>query len=303
LVLPQPATLTNPSVVNGAQTLYAVSTSGSRASSAEVTTRVIVRGKHADVPVEDDKWLQSVIRGVNTQNRVRPGDFYSNEPEQIELQTRFRDLGVFYERKRGEWREYRNEARFRGFDRVNLDTLSAILSVSADESGDGVLLVKRGSDGLFAEKHYRTMFPSRSTVGRRFPRIYFAYRIYELLNAHGYKDARTYHKQRHAYWNCLWLLHLCLRKACTGCDAQALRGAFDRLDGRTADARRARNAIRKLTDAVWRAWRQARKADPDRWTANNYFKARYGNQKSLRLALPKVRPALRAFSRFLSSSR
>jgi hypothetical protein len=53
-------------------------------------------------PSEDDDWLQRIIRGVNTQNRVHNYDFRSNEPEQVLLQTKFRELKVFYERKRGE---------------------------------------------------------------------------------------------------------------------------------------------------------------------------------------------------------
>lgn len=96
------ATLLNPSVINGAQTLYAVSDSSKRKSPALVTTRVIVRGPDDDQPPEDDVWLQNVIRGVNTQNKVKAADFWSNEPEQFELQHRFREVSVFYERKRGE---------------------------------------------------------------------------------------------------------------------------------------------------------------------------------------------------------
>ena len=97
----QVATLVNPSVINGAQTLYALSSSSNRKSEALVATRVIVRGDERAKPIEDDEWLQNVIRGVNTQNRVRADDFRSNGPEQIELQNRLRDQKVFYERKRG----------------------------------------------------------------------------------------------------------------------------------------------------------------------------------------------------------
>ena len=66
----QVATLTNPSVVNGAQTLFALEASGKKTSSALVAVRVIVRGSK-DLPMEDDEWIQRIIQGVNTQNRVR----------------------------------------------------------------------------------------------------------------------------------------------------------------------------------------------------------------------------------------
>lgn len=102
---------------------------------------VIVRSNNKDEHIEDDDWSQQVIRGVNTQNRVRSYDFRSNEPEQIELQNRFRDLKIFYERKRGEWAEYRNEPRYRGFDKVSLKTLGQMLGATSEKDGQGVLLV------------------------------------------------------------------------------------------------------------------------------------------------------------------
>ena len=76
------ATLTNPSVINGAQTLYAIDRSRIENSPALVGTRVIVRGIHVDQPFEDDAWLQKIIRGVNTQNRVRNYDFLSLAEDQ-----------------------------------------------------------------------------------------------------------------------------------------------------------------------------------------------------------------------------
>ena len=105
-----------------------------------------------------------MIRGVNTQNRVRQFDFSSNEPEQVVLQHLFQQYKVFYERKRGEWREFRNDPRFRGFARLSLRDLGVILTATLEKNGDGVLVVKRGLERVFEEKHYRKLFPSRSKV-------------------------------------------------------------------------------------------------------------------------------------------
>ncbi len=158
------ATLINPSVVNGAQTLYAISSSGSNSSSALVTTKVVVRGiqgRH----IEDDKWLQEIIRSVNSQNRVRESDLRSNEPEQVLLQLKFRELKVYYERKRGEWREIRNEPRFRGFERLRLGDLGQILAAVSSEDGSGVLLAKQGTD--FFKSHSGIRLLNKKT----FPRV------------------------------------------------------------------------------------------------------------------------------------
>lgn len=298
----QIATLVNPSVINGAQTLYALNHSSSRRSQALVTTRVIVRGAHQTSAPEDDDWLQGVIRGVNTQNRVHAYDFRSNEPEQIEVQKSFRAVKVFYERKRGEWREYRNEPRYRGFDRVSLARLGQILTVTSDSTGQGVLLVKRGTEGIFVEKHYRRLFPSRSKVAYRFKRMYLAYRLYRLLFRFAYSTRKEARRRHHAFWNTLWILHSCVSSVpgiTSHVSLQGLREAFDLLESTGAPGRRARKLVKQAQRAVWSAWQQGRKSDVERWTANNFFKSRFGNRKILTLAKPKVSNGLRSLGRYI----
>jgi hypothetical protein len=296
----QVATLTNPNVVNGAQTLYAISGSARRNPSALVTTRVIVRGNDRK-EFEDDKWVQRVIQGVNTQNRVRSYDFRSNEPEQVELQNKFRDFGVFYERKRGAWSEFRNEPRYRNFERLSLRTLGVILATVSDRDGRGVLLVKRGLDGIFAGTQYRRLFPWKASLARRFKRIYFAYRLYRLLDLRGYRSAKEYRKQRQAFWNTLWMLH-CGITSVPGLfgrtRVRTIQEAFDTFEGRrTRQGRSAAVVVRKTRKAVWSAWRKARVVDPEQWTANNFFKSKFGNRKTLNLAFPRVRRDLQVLGR------
>jgi hypothetical protein len=301
----QVATLINPSVVNGAQTLYAVSSSPRKESTALVATRVIVRGTHNARPVEDDEWLQGVIRGVNTQNRVRAYDFRSNEPEQIELQHKFRELKVFYERKRGEWREYRNEPRYRGFRRLSLRDLGLILTATADDTGQGVIQVKRGVEEIFDEKHYRKLFPSKKKVARRFPKIYLAYRLYKLLDEWGYGTTKEFRKQRHAFWNTLWVLHLGLTSISLSyaqSSLQFIRRKFDEFAGTRMWGRRAKRVIRLVRKSVWAAWRKARRSDPERWTPNNFFKSKFGNRVILRTVLPKSRPLLQTLGRHMANT-
>ena len=298
----QEATLINPSVVNGAQTLYAITSSSRKESAALVTTRVIVRGHDHDEPIEDDEWVQEVIRGVNTQNRVHAYDFRSNEPEQIELQSQFRDFKVFYERKRGEWREMRNEPRFRNFDRVSLPTMGQILTVVSDKDGQGVLLAKRGIEPIFDPEHYRQLFRPRARIAQRFERMYLAYRLYRLLDRFGYRDARERRRQRHARWNTLWLLHkgmTSVDRLHSRTDVQCIRDTFDDFERNTRTGQRAKKVVKKTRRAVWSAWRKARTSDRERWTANNFFKAKFGNRKVLALAYPQVRSDLQGLAKLL----
>ncbi len=292
------ATLTNPSVINGAQTLYAINRSRIENSPALVGTRVIVRGIDSDQSPEDDEWLQRIIRGVNTQNRVHKYDFRSNEPEQVLLQIKLRDLGIFYERKRGEWSEYRTDPRFRGFKRLSLPLLGQILMAVSQEDGEGVLTTKKGTEAIFGDTEYEKVFPSRSKIPHLLGKMYMAYRLFELLNNLGYADAKDYRRRHHAFWNSLWILDRGTVPAGTtnlSHDASRLRRAFDQV----ARKRRTRKIVRNLTKEVWRAWRIARKKDPERYTPNNFFKSKYGNQRVLALAYPRVRKELNSLGRDL----
>jgi hypothetical protein len=292
------ATLTNPSVINGAQTLYAVDRSRIENSPALVGTRVIVRGMDADQSSDDDEWLQRIIRGVNTQNRVHNYDFRSNEPEQILLQTKFRDVGVFYERKRGEWRESRTDPKYKGFRRLSLPHLGQILMVVSEDNGDGVITAKRGVDSIFDDRYYDKLFPPRPKIAPRFRKMYTAYRLFGLLSDLGYANTKTYRRQRHGFWNALWILHRGMVSSDPerpSLDTARLKRAFDQIEQK----RRTRTIIRRVTKEMWRAWRIGRKKDPELYTPNNFFKSKYGNQRIVALAFAKVRRDLKSLGRDL----
>jgi hypothetical protein len=291
----QTATLVAPSVVNGAQSLYAIAGSCLKNSPAAVTVRVIVRGT-AGQHVEDDQWLQKVIRGVNTQNRVKGHDFRSNDPEQAELQKQFKALKVFYERKRGEWKEVRTDPKYKGHARIAMHTLGQVLAAVKDEDGQGVLLVKRGTEVIFEDKLYKHLFPSRSKVAHRFKQTYFAYRLYRLLcdSNLGCKTKKEYRSRQHSFWNVLWVLHRLLAPAFAKAkpSAERLKDMFDEFEGNGQSGRRARANVTKVAKAVWRAYRVGRKKAPEHWTPNNFFKQKYGIQVLDRVALPKARKAV-----------
>jgi hypothetical protein len=77
---------------------------------------------------------------------------------------------------------------------------------------------------------------------------------------------------------------------------KSIRAAFDSFQGDMREGAFARKTIREVREAVWRAWRTARKVDIEQWTANNFFKSRWGHAKVLKLAMPKVRRSLRALA-------
>jgi len=107
-----------PQIINGAQTVDSIYTAylkrvnelkrelgdvdkaKSKASNEFHKLKVMFRLIQTDI-VEQEFEL-NVIKSNNTQNAVQIRDFYSNNPEQIELQRKFSEQGYFYEIKRGE---------------------------------------------------------------------------------------------------------------------------------------------------------------------------------------------------------
>ena len=171
--------------------------------------------------------------------------------------------------------------------------------VVSEDSGDGVITSKRGVDAIFEDRHYSDIFPPRPKIPHRFPRMYVAYRLFRLVNDLGYATAKDYRRQRHGFWNSLWLLHrgMTLNGAASlGSNTADLARAFDSIYKR----RRTRRIIRGLTKAIWHAWRVGRKKDPELYTPNNFFKSKYGNQRILALAYPKISKDLRSLSKDLS---
>ncbi len=295
--------LENPSVINGAQTLYAIHGSVKTNHKALVTVRVLVRHCHGDIKHEDDQWLQGVIRGVNTQNKVQSLDFFANEPEQFELQRLWHPWGVFYERKRGEWNNVKNNPKYKSFRRLSLGTLARILMVTLDDSGRGVLLVKGGLERAFQDRrHYDQVFGSKKTVKWKFKRFYLAYRLFRFLSVWGYKDAKTSRKQRHGFWNCLWICCGMLTSAKgipERCSVASISDGFDAFESRTQVGRHARKIIRQLTAAVWRAYRKGRAKDREHWTPNNFFKEKYGNECLKRWVSPAIKKDVASLAKYL----
>jgi len=258
--------------------------------------RVIVRGGENDQHLDDDQWVQKVIRGVNTQNRVKNYDFRSNDPEQVELQRKFKEQKVFYERKRGEWKEVRTDPKYKGHSRIPMHILGQVLTAVKDDDGQGVLLVKRGTEALFDDKIYKQLFPSRSKIAFRFKRIYFAYRLFRLLNNSSLDctTKREYRKRQHSFWSVLWVMHLVRFPAFakSKITVEQVRGVFDEFEGKSFRGIRARKVLNVVSKAVWHAYRIGRKKDPEHWTPNNFFKQKYGIRVIEKVAIRKARQAI-----------
>ncbi len=107
-----------------------------------------------------------------------------------------------------------------------------ILTAVSNDSGEGVLVAKRGADAVFEGSHYSTIFPSYAKVSHQFRSMYAAYRLYELLAELGYANRDVYRRQRHSFLTSLWILHLGMMKdgnAVIRGEISRLKKAFDEL--------------------------------------------------------------------------
>jgi hypothetical protein len=90
-------TLHNPSIINGAQTTYTLSKENKNLDKISVLCRVVVRNE------QDHEFRNNLTKYNNFHNPVKEIDFLSKRPEQKALHDRFKEVGIFYEHKRGFW--------------------------------------------------------------------------------------------------------------------------------------------------------------------------------------------------------
>ena len=102
--------ITRPGVVNGLQTIKTLSDSTAELKEADIkhfqdNCEVLVR-LHMQNSVKD---FRDLVKSTNNQNTMKPRNLRSNEPEQIQFERLFSDLGWFYERKEGAWNAFNSD--------------------------------------------------------------------------------------------------------------------------------------------------------------------------------------------------
>ncbi|MFC1976222.1 AIPR family protein [Chloroflexota bacterium] len=113
----------SPRIVNGAQTSHAIlSNEFEKDDQVSVMVRVIAAlpgSRQVSEEVSDnpsflaDLYLD-IAKYTNSQNAIRLPDFRSNEIVQKDLHEKFRELGWFYEHRRGQWRSITDKRKYKG---------------------------------------------------------------------------------------------------------------------------------------------------------------------------------------------
>lgn len=170
--------ITNPQIINGGQTAYTLSevyrTMGSEVfKDKEVLLRIISVFNDESSNLND--FIQQISVSTNQQSKVSDADRKSNDPIQVELQTKiYNDFGYYYERKLGEFHTGLKDGYLQReyiIDRVRfIRSYCAFLGNPSDARGNS-------SDLFFKEKNFKRI------LGRthEYKKMFFAYNLFLLL--------------------------------------------------------------------------------------------------------------------------
>lgn len=150
--------LTNPQIINGQQTTYALADEPKGAARADVSVRVIriaERGE-ADDFAAYDAIVGRIVEATNSQNKIKAADLRSNDRIQVGIERDLHQLGYHYQRKRASASMVAAAARRHEW-KVRKEDLAKAVAACEDSS-----VAHRGTDLLFEEPRYRRTFRYRT---------------------------------------------------------------------------------------------------------------------------------------------
>jgi AIPR protein len=150
--------LSNPQIINGQQTTYALAAEPRGAGRADVSVRVIriaERGE-ADDFAAYDAMVARIVEATNSQNKIKAADLRSNDRIQVGIERDLHLLGYHYQRKRAAASMVAAAARRHEW-RVRKEDLAKAVASCEDSAVSG-----RGTDSLFEEPRYRRVFRYRT---------------------------------------------------------------------------------------------------------------------------------------------
>lgn len=94
--------LRNFSIVNSGQTTYMIHKSASINSEHDLFLPCKIIKIVGDTEDEKNSFSLSIAKATNSQKAIKPVDLKANSPEQVRFARAMREVGVFYQTKRGE---------------------------------------------------------------------------------------------------------------------------------------------------------------------------------------------------------
>jgi len=146
--------ISNPQIINGQQTSYALSAEPRGAARAQVSVRLINIAKDGNVNdfAVYDEIVARIVEATNSQNKIKASDLRANDRLQVGLERSLHQLGYFYQRKRAVHTEI---AKLAGQHEWKVTKEAMAKAVAGCENA---FLVRRGTDPLFEEPRYHKIF-------------------------------------------------------------------------------------------------------------------------------------------------
>lgn len=150
--------LTNPQIINGQQTTYALADEPKGAARADVSVRVIrisERGSSDDFAAYD-AMVGRIVEATNSQNKIKAADLRSNDRIQVGIERDLHQRGYHYQRKRASASMVAAAARRHEWRVRKEDLAKAVAACENSAAG------RRGTDLLFEEPRYKRTFHYRT---------------------------------------------------------------------------------------------------------------------------------------------
>jgi hypothetical protein len=225
-----------PQVINGQQTTRTLE--GTSSGRASVLVRVIKIPRNQGDEDHYDDLVSKIVRATNWQNAIVPSDLISNDYVQVYLEREFRKRGYQYLRKRQSKSEARRAWGNLTFFLIKKEELAQ--AVAACEFDP--VLVRKGKEGLFEERYYRSIFGSRSIA-------FYLSRFWLMVQVK--YVARGHPERAYAKWLVMHLTwKLLSQDISTGLGERRFRCIFERSDDA---AYRAGAPLYNLIDGLFKA--------------------------------------------------
>jgi hypothetical protein len=143
-------TIKNPIVVNGLQTSHEIhryfANGGKDSAERSVQVRVL--------QIDDEVRRDRVIKATNSQTSIKAASLHATEPFQRKIEDYLLQLGIFYDRRKGYWRNKGKPVdKIIGIDKLAQSVIAVLLERPHDARGRPTTIMKEDSvyQALFSE--------------------------------------------------------------------------------------------------------------------------------------------------------
>lgn len=148
------AKLTNFSIINGGQTTYKLAKNKKISEDYDFYLPCKIVRVLGDTDDEKSKFILEIAKATNSQKAIKPSDLRANAPEQIRFSATMRDVGLFYQTKRGEDipNDYKDSTKHSDISGIGKLCLSGIFQMPGTS--------RNKPSTIYSDQYYDVIFDS-----------------------------------------------------------------------------------------------------------------------------------------------